>query len=122
MRLLIAALMILLSWPAQAYLIPLNGTEEIVGPWASNPIVTGYVFLSASATIAPLDPTNPASFSGYAVYTNLTVPGAIIESEAVGNPAGALGDVETIGANYSTNCTSCSPSAKLFWFAAQALA
>jgi hypothetical protein len=100
--------------PARAVLVPLNGTVYIVGPWASTFEVTGQISLGASASIAPLDFTNPNSFSGYAVYTDLSAPGGIVER--IGGEVGALGDLETGGANFGFSCTSCTNSANIIWF------
>jgi hypothetical protein len=71
--------------------------------------------MKASATIAPLDITNPNSFSGYAVYTNLSVPGGNVERIG-GEAVGALGDLETFATNFDANCTSCTPVANIIWF------
>jgi hypothetical protein len=115
MRLFFIALLAVLLplFSAQAVIIPLDGTIVIDGPWGSNTSVTAQISLSSSATIAPLDPTNPNSFSGYAVYTDLSIPGAFLEN---GSRVGALGDLETFGANFPINCTSCSNSADIVWF------
>jgi hypothetical protein len=115
MRLLITALLVFfISWPAQAYLIPLNGTIEIDGPWALNQLVIGQISLSASATITPAsaDLTNFNTFVEWVVATDLSVPGANVQN---GAPVGALGLLEVIGANFGTNCTSCSQTATIFW-------
>jgi hypothetical protein len=90
-----------------------NGTIEIAGPWASNQFVIGQITLNASATITLLVPTDFASYTEWVAVSNITLSNnAFLEG---GSTIGALGDLETFGANFPTNCTSCSNSADILW-------
>ena len=62
----------------------------------------------------PSVPTDFASLTAWVAFSNITLgPNAFLQG---GSTTGALGNLETFGANFITNCTECSNSANIVWF------